>query len=227
MPSIHIRQQFPKQPVVRLCSTEKPSRRLCAPVRANLADAVPSDEEDRPDLAHPFTGGECVQQLAVKAAWMLVIDIFDHAIMFFSRADCKRRCQCAILSLQTFADRRASRSVPQLLSWVASAVLELHGRHRLSACFMVCKVSSTLKQQVPFAPEHASDRQARRHASFVARPRLAGFRSSVARRSSERFQHRAQAGIGAGLRCCAHAGWLLRAARWNRSCQAQDTEARR
>src|SRR5438270_517086 len=50
--------------------------------KPTLADASWSDEEDVLILAHPFTGGECAQQLAVKAAWMLVIDIFDHATFF-------------------------------------------------------------------------------------------------------------------------------------------------
>src|SRR5437764_2300762 len=71
--------------VVRLCSTEKPSRQaFCARAQASqlFADTRRSDEEDILILAHPFTGGERAEQLAVQAAWMLVIDIFDHATFF-------------------------------------------------------------------------------------------------------------------------------------------------
>jgi hypothetical protein len=65
--------------------------------KPTLADASWSDEEDVLILAHPFTGGECAQQLAVKAAWMLVIDIFDHAT-FFQPGRLQASRQCAILS---------------------------------------------------------------------------------------------------------------------------------
>src|SRR4051794_32208087 len=81
--------------------------------KPTLADASWSDEEDVLILAHPFTGGECAQQLAVKAAWMLVIDIFDHATFFLSAGPIASVAPMRDSLSRATADRRASRSVPR------------------------------------------------------------------------------------------------------------------
>jgi hypothetical protein len=92
LPSMWATESSRDNSVVRLCSTEKPSRHAGKPT---FADTSWSDEEDVLILAHPFTGGERAQQFAVEPARMLVIDVFDDSA-FFQPGRLQAPCERAI-----------------------------------------------------------------------------------------------------------------------------------
>src|SRR6185312_3261738 len=106
-------QQHPADAAVHMGDRELPKQLRCSFVqdgetvsarlvcqgagKPTFADTSWADEEDVLILAHPFTGGERTQQLAVEPAWMLVIDVFDDSA-FFQLGRLQASCQRTILS---------------------------------------------------------------------------------------------------------------------------------